>query len=66
MALSLQINAFEAIQPTTLFGLSDEITDKIIFTNAIVSTLLAVIVCILVFNLLGDQLVNIFSNTTSY
>ena len=66
MALSLKTSAFDAITPTTLIPLDGDILDIIILVNAIFSTLLAVITCILLANLLGDQLVNIFSNSTSY
>ena len=66
MALCLKTSAFEAIVPTTLIPLDENILDIIILVNAIFSTLLAALTCLLLFNLLGDQLVNISSNSTSY
>ena len=66
MSLSLQTNAFKIIKKTTLIPLDEDIIDKIVLANCIFSSILAVIVCILTFNLLGDQLKNLFSNTTSY
>ena len=66
MSLSLQTNAFKIIKKTTLIPLDEDIIDKIVLANCIFSSILAVIICILTFNLLGDQLKNLFSNTTSY
>ena len=66
MALSLQTAAFIAIKPTSLIPIPEEIIDDVVLGNAIFSTVLSALVCLLVFNLLGDQLVNLASNTTSY
>lgn len=66
IALSLQTGAFIAIKPTSLIPIPIEIIEDVILANAIFSSVLSGLVCLMVFNLLGDQLVNLSSNSTSY
>jgi hypothetical protein len=66
MSLSLQTGAFKMVKKTSLIPLDEDIIDKIVLANCIFSSILAAVVCILTFNLLGDQLKNLFSNSTSY
>ena len=54
------------VKKTSLIPLDEDIIDKIVLANCIFASILAAIVCILTFNLLGDQLKNLFSNSTSY
>lgn len=66
MALSLQTNAYKMIKRTSLIPLDEDLLDKIVLGNCIFATIMGIVVCLLTFNLLGDQLKNIFSNTTSF
>jgi len=66
MALSLQIDGFKIIKKTSLLPLDEDIIEKIVLANCIFSTIMATVICLMTFNLLGDQLKNLFSNSTSY
>ena len=55
-----------ALRPSRLIPIPESDRDKYYLTNMIVSSLLAGIFCFLLVSLLGDQLKNLFSNSTSY
>ena len=66
MSLCLQTQAFEQIKPTTLLSIPEDTLDTIIVVNLAVCCSLGVLGALSLFSLLGDQLKNLFSNTTSY
>lgn len=66
MALSLKTQAFELIRPTTLLSISEDTLDIIVDVNMGVCCSLGVIGTLALFSLLGDQMKNLCSNTTSY
>jgi palmitoyltransferase ZDHHC13/17 len=66
VSMSLQLECYSMFKRTTLLPIDEGLLDTIILVNCIIATLLAVIAVLLLFNLLGDQLKNIFSDTTSY
>lgn len=59
-------NALPALRPSRLLPISSDSRNKYYLTNMIVCGLLSALFCLLLFSLLGDQLKNLCSNTTSY
>lgn len=66
MSLALQIDALPQITTTTLIPIDQGLLDTLKTVNLGVCGTLAVLSCLSLFNLLGDQLKNLCSNSTSY
>ena len=66
MSLSFYLKGFGIIKLNRYINIPEEDQDKYFLTNAIVSVLLSPFFCIALFYLLGEQLKNVFSNTTAF
>jgi palmitoyltransferase len=66
LSLTLQTQALPAIVHNDLLPLSADTLNTIVLANLIVCGSLSLICCVLLFSVLGEQLKNLFSNSTSY
>lgn len=66
VSITYYCRALQALQPSKLLPIADSDREKYELTNMIVCGLLAALFISMLISLLGDQLKNLFSNTTSY
>lgn len=66
LALSLQTEAFAQIIRTDLISIPEDVMSKVVLANLLLCGTLSILVCIAICSLLGDQLKNIFTNSTAY
>ena len=66
LSVNFYFDALPALRPSRLIPIPEQDRDKYYLANMVVSGLLAGLFCFLLVSLLGDQLKNLCSNSTSY
>ena len=66
VSVNFYFDALPALRPSRLIPIPEQDRDKYYLANMVVSGLLAGLFCFLLVSLLGDQLKNLCSNSTSY
>jgi hypothetical protein len=66
LSICFYFKGLTILHPSRLISIAEEDRNKYYLTNMVVCGLLSALFCMLLFSLLGDQLKNLCSNTTSY
>lgn len=66
ISICYYFKGLSVLKPSSLLPIPDDSRNKYDITNMVVSSLLAALFCAMLISLIGDQLKNLFSNSTSY